>query len=263
MQMMEDLLGVKKHKALEAGIPEDNAQVFEDMLRDVDELYVGVDALFAAKGLYQLPCPGRHSVSRRNVTNGLFLEFMQRHLLPFDLQTTEKAVWKAMQQIIFQGLAGVQNHSQFHAHHLEEANNTLRTSFFAETPSLGDVRGALLRKVVRKYVEKDRVVFICKNLMEPVLHDRGRSSGFHSRTTLRMVLREDPAAGPRSRVSIIDSHFSATRHDQGLPDSSAIRTPANLDVGIAAWDEAITRITQQVENLAVDACYEKRRVRLA
>ncbi|KAG3194084.1 hypothetical protein PC128_g9662 [Phytophthora cactorum] len=161
-----------------------------------------------------------------------------------------------MRQIIFQGLAKVQDYlsrAQFHAHHVEETANTLKTSFFVEIANLGDLKGAQFRKVVRKYVENDRVVFICKNLMEPILHEKGKPSGFFTRTTLRIVIRSENSMAPGlGQSSLIDSHFSATRHDQDLQVSQDIRSPANLDTGIEAWDEAISRIAHQVESLAID-----------
>ncbi|KAG7378383.1 hypothetical protein PHYPSEUDO_010135 [Phytophthora pseudosyringae] len=256
IEKMEDMLGMKRRKMLACSVPEDNPQVFGEMLQDADELYVGVEALFHDKGLYDLPCPGRRRDAKRNVSNGLFLDLTQRHLVPFDLRTTEAAMWKVMS---FQGLKDVQDFAhrvQFHVHHVEQSNDTIKTSFFVETANLGDVRGAQFRMIVKKYVENDRVVLICKDLMEPILHEKGITSGFFTRTTLRIVIRgEDSVASPSGQTSHIDSHFSATRHDQGLPVSRAIRTPANLDVGIEAWDEAISRIAHQVESLAIDeAC---------
>ncbi|KAF1773463.1 hypothetical protein GQ600_14011 [Phytophthora cactorum] len=165
IEMMEDMLGMKRQKMLDYDVPDDNPQVFEDMLQDTE------------------------NSTSRNITNGLFLELLQRHLVPFDLATTEKAVWKAMRQIIFQGLAKVQDYSsraQFHAHHVEETANTLKTLLCGDCQSRRP-ESAQFRKVVRKYVENDRVVFICKNLMEPILHEKGKPSGFFTRTTLRIV----------------------------------------------------------------------------
>ncbi|KAG6618494.1 Protein kinase [Phytophthora cinnamomi] len=256
IDMMEDMFGMKRCKMLEDGYPEDNAQVFEDMLRDVDELYVGTDALFAEKGLYDLPCPGRHRNATRNVTNGAFLELMERRLVPFDIRTTEKAMYKTMRRISFQGLRKIedfQGRVQFRSHHIEELSNTIKTSFLVETTDLGNVKGAQFRQVVRKYVEKDQVVFICKMLMEPVIAKVGKASGFLTRTTLRIILREEtPQSAKEKPVTRIDSLFTATRFDQGLQGARGIRNSPNLDLGIAVWDEAISRIAYQVESLAID-----------
>ncbi|KAE8904862.1 hypothetical protein PF005_g8567 [Phytophthora fragariae] len=261
IDLMEDMLGMKRHKMLDDCIPEDNAQVFEDLLRDIDELYVGTEALFAEKGLYDLPCPGRHREARRHVTDGLFLEIMERRLVPFDIRTTEKAMYKTTRQIGFQetiSVGDLADRVQFHSHHIEESSNTIKTSVFAEASNVGDVRGAHFRKVVQRYVEKDRVVFVCKMLMEPVLFEAGKPSGFHTRATLRIVLKDEAAQSAMGKhATRIESHFSATRYDEGLSGVRSIRTSPNLAIDIAAWDETVSRIAHHVENLAIDDSCDK------
>ncbi|KAK1935799.1 hypothetical protein P3T76_010493 [Phytophthora citrophthora] len=259
IEMMEEMLGMKRQKRLEYNTPDDNPQVFENMLRDTDELYVGMDALFDQKGIYDLPIPSRRSEPRHNVTSGLFLESINRHRVPFDLRTTEKAMWKVMGQNMFQGLQNIQDltaRAQFHDHHVEESNNTIKTSFFVDIAGFGDVRGAQFRKVVKKYVENDRVVLICKNLMEPVMQAKGTSAGFQTRTTLRVEIRSDSSQS--SKTSVIDSHFTATRFNNGGPGSYIIHSSANMATGVAAWDEAISQIAHRVESLAIDESCTKR-----
>ncbi|KAL3670622.1 hypothetical protein V7S43_003814 [Phytophthora oleae] len=261
IDLMEEMLGMKRQKILESSTPDDNARVFENMLQDTDELYVGVDALFTEKGIYDLPVPSKRSEPRHNVSNGLFLESSHRHRVPFDLRTTEKAMWKVMAQIVFQGMPNVQDFSsrvQFHTEHVEQSSDTIKTSFFVETAGFGDIKGARLRKVVRKYVENDRVVYICKNLMIPTLQVKGESAGFHTRTTLRVILRSSSVVLGSPNTSVIDSHFTATRFVDDLAGSRVIHSPANMATGVAVWDEAISRIAHQVESLAIDESCTKR-----
>ncbi|KAG7389344.1 hypothetical protein PHYBOEH_007525 [Phytophthora boehmeriae] len=258
IEMMEEMLGVKRRKILQHTVPKDNPQVFASMLEDIDEIYVGVDAVFSEKGLNDLPCPGRRREAKRNNSIGTFLELTQRSMLPFGLRRTEKAVMKALSQIAFQNLKSVgaiAKKVHFHAYHVEELNNTMKLSFFAETPLPGkaNMKGADIRSVVRKYVETDRVVFVCKSLMEPVLANMNKSSGFHTRTTLRVVVHEEKNGSSRKEgFSIVDSHFSATRNDEGLPSGVSIRSTTNLNLGALAWDEAISKLAHQVESLAID-----------
>ncbi|KAG1712887.1 hypothetical protein DVH05_000622 [Phytophthora capsici] len=259
IEMMEEMLGMKRQKRLANSALDNNPEVFEDMLRDIDELYVGVADLFVQKGIYDLPVPSRRSEPRHNVTSGLFLESSYRHRVPFDLRTTEQAMWKVMGQNMFYGSQIAKNFGariQFHDHHVEETNDTIKTSFFVDIAGFGDVGGAHIRKVVRKYVENDRVVFICKNLMMPILQTKEPSSGFHSRTTLRVVLRSE--ASQSCKTSLIDSHFTGTRFNNGGPGSSIIHSSDNMATGVAAWDEAISRIAHQVESLAIDESCTKR-----
>ncbi|OWZ06051.1 hypothetical protein PHMEG_00021752 [Phytophthora megakarya] len=256
IELMECLFGMKRHCLANVSVPEYNPQEFDEMLQDMDGIYVGVDSFLLEQGLYELPVPGRRREVQRNSTNGQFFALAQRHALPFDLHTTEKATWNVMRQILFQGLTQVEKlapHVQFHGHHVEVANNTMKTSFHIETDKLGDVKYVLFRTVVRKYKEKDHSVFICKHWLEPIVHKKGRTSGFITRTILRLVIRSDDSESQRfDQLSCIDSHFSASRYDEGLPVSNILRTPANLDVGIALWDEAISRIVHEVESVAID-----------
>ncbi|GMF34592.1 unnamed protein product [Phytophthora lilii] len=149
IQLMEEMLGMKRHKLLEYGVPEDNSQVYEDMMSDIDELYVGTEELLAQKGMHDLPCPGRHRVAHCNVTDGLFLELLQRHSVPFELRKTEKALWKAIRRIEFQDLNTVKefaNIAQFHAVNIEESTNTMKISYFVEAPNIAFLKGAQVRK---------------------------------------------------------------------------------------------------------------------
>ncbi|KAG7389353.1 hypothetical protein PHYBOEH_007534 [Phytophthora boehmeriae] len=232
IEMMEEMLGVKKPR-LQFADPAENPQVFEDMLQDIDELYAEVDAVFSVKGLYNLPCPGRKRVAKPNISDGLFMELMQRVVVPFGIRETEKAVWKALTGIWFQGLktADIAKHARFHAYRVGESNNTMKISFFAEVSGLLQaVKGAAFRAVVRKYVENDRVVFVYKSLLEPILFEK--TTGFHTRTTLRIIVHEDKDGS--EALSVIDSLFSATRYDDGLPSGMNIRALSNMNIGVAA-----------------------------
>lgn len=253
IELLEEMLGAKRLKAMDP-VPSDNPQVFESMLHDADELYVGVEALFNEKRIKDLACPGRARDAKHNVTNGLFLELSQKHITPFSFQQTAKAMWTALCQVGFQNLQSVgdlSKHANFRVLQVEEANNTLMMSYVAEItgmPHLGNVEGAHFRRAVRKYVESDRAVFICKDLMEPIIRGQKKKTGFHTRTTLQITVRSGDAG-----TSVITSHFTGTRHDQGSPVAQGMRTTSNLDLGIAAWDEAVSRIAHQVESLAIDA----------
>ncbi|KAK1935797.1 hypothetical protein P3T76_010491 [Phytophthora citrophthora] len=76
---MEEMLGSKRLKLSGYRVPDDNPQVFDNMLQDIDQLYVGVNEVFTQKGIYDLPIPSRKSEPRHNVSSGLFLEISQRH----------------------------------------------------------------------------------------------------------------------------------------------------------------------------------------
>lgn len=232
IDMMEDMLGLKRPKLSEYRIPDDNPQVFENMLQDVDQLYVGVNEVFTQKGIYDLPIPSRNSEPRHNINSGLFLEISQRHRVPFDLKTTASAMWKFLgQSTMIQGMKSVEEFAprvNTSSHYFEQTSDIIKRSFLIETTNRNNVKGSQIRTIARKYVENDRVVFICKNLVEQLLHESGETTNYFTRTTLRIVIRVEDSVDV---TALIDSYFTATRVERGVP---SIRTSASLASGVAA-----------------------------
>ncbi|RLN92108.1 hypothetical protein BBJ28_00001140 [Nothophytophthora sp. Chile5] len=262
LEMMEKFMGSKLHEDRIYRSPGDNPQVFQELLRDTDSLYISVDKLFLEKGLYDLPCPGRWRQARGNVSNGMFLELTQKTVVPFDRQATDKAMWACLGLADWQGLQSVKDMGKqihFHAHHTEEAGDTRMSSFFAKTSSsISSLRGVQIRKAVRKYEEADRTVFISQGLVEPKLAGDTDFPGFHTHTTLRLVVQQvDHLASGQGSVSLIESHFSASRFSQGLAAAREICSSTNLDMGVTIWDEAISRISHRVEALLIDETCKK------
>ncbi|RLN94655.1 hypothetical protein BBJ28_00004086 [Nothophytophthora sp. Chile5] len=258
-KMLEETLGSKRHKSLANACPEDNPEVFAEMLRITDELYVGVDSLFADKGMHDIPCPGQRRVARRNISNGVFLELMQKNEVPFGVRDTERAVWACLSHIGMRGLQCVKDFNRqvnFHAQHSEGSGDTMVTSFFAALSNLEGVSGAQTRKVVRKYVEEERGVFICRTLVDPKVMGCKKSVGFQAHTTLRVVVAKGESLTlGQEETSLIQIHFTASRRDLGLPSAARLRLVQNLDLGIAIWDEIISHIPHEVESLLIDeAC---------
>jgi hypothetical protein len=91
-----ELVGLKRRKQMyvTGTPPEDNEEVFAELLQGTDELYVGLDKLFHDTGMAQVPCPGRKRQVQRDAVNGALVMFLDKNQVPFDLRKTEKAVWK-------------------------------------------------------------------------------------------------------------------------------------------------------------------------
>ncbi|KAG6963294.1 hypothetical protein JG688_00008199 [Phytophthora aleatoria] len=227
IELIEDLLGAKRHKTLAPSVtatPDENPQVFQKMLRVSDELYVTFEKIFAENGMHSLPCTGHKQTENRNmVGDGVFLEIMHQNFVPFSFRETERAVWVCLSEIGMRSLEGVRDYNKevsFHAQHLEKDNNTMVTSYFAATTGVPAVSGAQFQKVLRKYIEENRAVFVCQTEMEPKLEGSGASIGVRFYTTLIVVV------------------------ESGINGS--------LDIGIAAWEAMICRVPDAVESFLVD-----------
>ncbi|RLN94813.1 hypothetical protein BBJ28_00020796 [Nothophytophthora sp. Chile5] len=271
IEMMGEMLGLKRHKSqlssrVLTSTKEENSRVFDEMLQAVDQLYAKINALFAEKGMHDVPCPGRKRQVMNGTINGVALELLERNIVPFSTEMTEQAVWAALGQLELQGLECVSGFTadvQFHAQNSAEGSDTSMVSFFAAHPGGAGKTGVQVRKVVRKYVEAHRTVFVYRTLMEPKVSADLGPVGVHSTSTLLVDVQKGGTLDSGDKTSVIQSHFTATRHDLGLPVAQRLRLPANLDMAIAVWDESVARIYHQVESFLVDETCKKRSTNVA
>ncbi|OWZ02678.1 hypothetical protein PHMEG_00025720 [Phytophthora megakarya] len=75
---------------------QDHTGVFAELLRDIDDLYVSVDVLFQNKAMGTIHCPGQAYQVYPDVTNDIFVEFLEKSILPFSTHQTCQAVWKSL-----------------------------------------------------------------------------------------------------------------------------------------------------------------------
>ncbi|RLN38442.1 hypothetical protein BBJ28_00002072 [Nothophytophthora sp. Chile5] len=76
--------------------PTDNEAVFHELMAGMDEVYAGLDNFFEKVKMRELPCPGRRNTTPRSRAEGKFVEFLDCHAVPFDVQKTERVIWKCM-----------------------------------------------------------------------------------------------------------------------------------------------------------------------
>ncbi|RLN92120.1 hypothetical protein BBJ28_00001151 [Nothophytophthora sp. Chile5] len=124
----------------------------------------------------------------------------------------------------------------------ERSNTLMQSTWTAFTAGSVNIR-ASIRKVARRYIERDRTVFIFRRLIEPV--HTGVSIAFHE--TTRLVVKPGKASdlGP---TAVVQSHRQATAND----DAYAVYVPhisrAFIDLGVATWENSITRFNHCVED---------------
>ncbi|ETP49779.1 hypothetical protein F442_04766, partial [Phytophthora nicotianae P10297] len=103
-------------------------------------------------------------------------------------------------------------------------------------------------KVVRRYDEEHRTIFIYRTFMEPNPCNFREPVGVHAISTLVIEIRYDD---PDDDSTLIQSHFTVTRYDEELAAGHRLRLGVNLNISIAVWDEMISRIHDQVESYLV------------
>ncbi|KAG7378388.1 hypothetical protein PHYPSEUDO_010140 [Phytophthora pseudosyringae] len=256
LQMMEDMLDMKRRKFWISLTPSDNSKIFMTMLRETDENYLHVDSHFAEKGINDLPCPGHRGECNPNAVSGVIMEVTQRHQLPFSLDKIEKAAWAILIHLGSSGLKRIHDFNKlinFHAEYTEESFDTIASSHFSATPGIEDISGAQIHRVMRTYTRDNSAAFIWKMLSEPKLQDSNEPAGYQVTSTLQVLVRPGDAA----TFSAADStqlfiHFSGSRHDLGLSSSAKFRDRGHMNICIGLWEKFISSIPSEVESLLID-----------
>ncbi|KAL4102860.1 hypothetical protein PRIC1_006602 [Phytophthora ramorum] len=264
LQMLEEMLGGATRKKQRVARPlavdvQKRAGSFALMLRRVDELYGKMDALFEEKGMLSISCPGRRRWADNKVLTGMCFELTRREVVPFSVDMVKEAVWTALGQL---ELLGLRSASRFKAdvHYREQTSEgdteTAMVGFLA-IQSSANTTEVKVRKVVRRYVEGSRTVFIYQTFMEPRISNLAEPVGVSATSTLLLEICRESIAAFGEETTLIQSYFSSTRHDEGLAVGRKLRSAVNLNIAIDVWDESTSRIYNQVENILLDEACKK------
>ncbi|KAG6959380.1 hypothetical protein JG687_00008822 [Phytophthora cactorum] len=251
IEMMEEMLGVKRHKTVTNDTSHDCIHVLQKMLQVTDEIYAGVDHIFEAKGMDDVGSPGKTRTANRHAINDVFLEILEKQLVPFGLKLTEKAVWSALGQIGVQPLQSVKDVNaqvDFYAQNSQNTDDTMMISYVAAMSGFrsSDLLTFRIRKVMRKYFDGDRTVFICLVETQPLHSSQHKAIKLHC--TIRVIVEKaDLPDNGEEETTLIKSHYSVSRH---VPENDTFQS--DVDMAIAVWDENFVRVSGEVESFLLD-----------
>ncbi|RLN92122.1 hypothetical protein BBJ28_00001153 [Nothophytophthora sp. Chile5] len=226
----------------QADRPSNNEQVFQQLVAGLDEIYASLDGVFHKLKMHELPCPGRQRLIPSSQSEGLTEEILDRYVLPFDARRTEKMIWKLSATDESKG------HSTIFDDHFPAGDSTdLRSFCFTFSPAEGMNIRILMRSAFRKYVERDRTVFIARNLIEPMDVD-GTVPIYE---TLRMVVSPGTPSAC-GETTVMESHRYMTSSAIHDGSSQATRRLETDDGGAnSLWSDSITRTNQRLEDALV------------
>ncbi|KAF1787662.1 hypothetical protein GQ600_6125 [Phytophthora cactorum] len=184
IQRLQKMLEINLHNKQESTQPlvvvvEKEEQAFEGMLRDMD-------ALFMEKEMHSIPYLGRKRRADNSMINGLCFELTKRDIVPFSVESVKDAVWSSLGQLELEGLRSIgrfKTDVQFRKQVLIEIRQRVSDGIH-----LSGLHGA-----------------------NP--YEFGESFGVHATSTLVIEIRHTDLD---DEATLIQSHFSVTRHDEGL-----------------------------------------------
>ncbi|KAG2846169.1 hypothetical protein PC113_g18026 [Phytophthora cactorum] len=248
-EMLELMPIEKRARSIVSKTAAADQRVFRELMRDVNQVYTSVDTLVANKGMANLPCPGRDQKVNPKTVNGLFIELMDKNLVPFSTAQTSQAVWKAMcgqktrDADIVDAKVCVQDTQQTDAIITSYMNYTCNaaghSSFVQES------------RVGRKYVEADRVVFVFRCLTQPSSRSLGPLGLFFQETVV-IVVRKGPTMASGQETTVIESYLWATRCDDGKEIALIFRDAVFVDIAIEGWNKKLSLYSERIENILFD-----------
>ncbi|POM69731.1 Hypothetical protein PHPALM_13952 [Phytophthora palmivora] len=248
-EMLEMMPISKRGRSAVANTCVDNERVFTELLEGTDHIYSSVDALFAKKDMAKLPCPGRTRLTFPEVVNGMFIELVDKTQVPFNSQMTANAVWKALNGRktrdgdIVEAKLCIQNTQQFESvfkSYLSYTCNAAGHSSFVQESRVG-----------RKYIEDDRVVFICRGVAEPRTRSL-TSLGLLFQETVVMVVRKGQALASGQETAVIESYLWITRCDDNKEAALKFRDTVFVDIAIKGWNKKLSLYSERIENILFD-----------
>ncbi|KAF1332877.1 hypothetical protein FI667_g3376, partial [Globisporangium splendens] len=141
-------------------------QVFESLLAGVHATYSEIDALLAAISLARSEAPHVAAKMLTDESHGQVMEVFGNKVFPFDIQTTGTAVWNHF-------LSAKERVPYRHYYHttpkeINAEEDTILENCILEM-QLNQVIGQFrLKQILRRYVERDRVVVIWLGCFNPI-----------------------------------------------------------------------------------------------
>ncbi|RAW22738.1 hypothetical protein PC110_g20822 [Phytophthora cactorum] len=223
--------------------------VFEDMLVILEGAYREMDAVFCTNGLNSMEVTYKDTQVREG-DDGIYLDVFSNKVLPFDLDTTAKAVWDHFK--------GADKHRgkvyEKTAKILDESDTIVEN--FAKEMYVGSTHAMFrVKQVLRRYEEKDRVVVVFISIKTPLEVVDEPFAGLTHRhqcyaVAKRSSVHPSQAVGPRCLLQMCS--LVSLEHGQEQPekDSPVMGAMTKFMMGAAA--NSITASQELIENALMD-----------
>ncbi|KAF4139419.1 hypothetical protein GN958_ATG11320 [Phytophthora infestans] len=222
---------------------------FEDMLVILEGAYREMDAIFCTNGLDSMEVTYKDTQIREG-DDGIYLDVFSNKVLPFDLDTTAKAVWDHFK--------GADKHRgkvyEKTAKILDESDTIVEN--FAKEMYVGSTHAMFrVKQVLRRYVEKDRVVVVFISIKTPLEVVDEPFAGLTHRhqcyaVAKRSSVSPSQAAGPRCLLQMCS--LVSLEHGQEQPENDSPVMGAMTKFMMGAAANSITASQELIENALMD-----------
>ncbi|KAF4142148.1 hypothetical protein GN958_ATG08646 [Phytophthora infestans] len=148
------------------GAARDDRADFDMLLSGIERSRQELDAVFEANGLGRMETAHRTAKIEHDATRGMVMEIYANKVMPFDMPTTGKAVWRH-----FAHSMDHMPHRTYYEKqplHIEASDDTVVERYGLEMTD-GHTNGDFhVKHIIRRYVEQDRILVVWRTITDTV-----------------------------------------------------------------------------------------------
>jgi hypothetical protein len=230
-----------------------DAAIYDELNAGVDESYHEVDAVFEANGLDHMETSHRDAQVRDGV-DGMYLEVFANKVLPFDMRTTGEAVW--------QHFKGTEHNAtrlarSYYSKKTEDMStqDTMVERFGLEMHANNTQADFHVKQILRRYVEKDRVVIVWRSRIEPLEFSNKPLSGINFVEKGYVVIK--PPSTMSHDFTLLQTCYIITPDLSDKTLNEDAQTGALTEFVLSSTAANITASHEMIENVLLDQAHKK------
>ncbi|KAL3670588.1 hypothetical protein V7S43_003780 [Phytophthora oleae] len=232
----------------------DDRADFDILLSGIGKSRQELDAVFEANGLGRMETAHRTAKIEHDATRGMVMEIYANKVMPFDMPTTGKAVWRH-----FAHSMDHMPHRTYYEKqplHIEASDDTVVERYGLEMTD-GHTNGDFhVKHIIRRYVEQDRIIVVWRTITDTVEFSAEPTSGIRFLEKGYIVIK--PPATGRDNCTLMQTCYIIRPeiHNRNGPDQSR-KVGALTDFVLSSVSGSISASHQMIENVLLSRALEK------
>ncbi|RLN87894.1 hypothetical protein BBJ28_00010358 [Nothophytophthora sp. Chile5] len=232
----------------------DDRADFDMLLSGIEQSRQELDAVFEANGLGRMESAHRTAKIAHDATRGMVMEIYANKVMPFDMPTTGKAVWRH-----FAHSMDHMPHRTYYEKqplHIEASDDTVVERYGLEMTD-GHTQGDFhVKHIIRRYVEPDRIIVVWRTLTDTVEFSAELAPGIRFLEKGYIVIKP-PATGQQDCTLMQTCYIIRPEiYGRNVPDQ-ARKVGALTDFVLSSVSGSISASHQMIENVLLNGALKK------
>ncbi|KAL4145466.1 hypothetical protein PRNP1_013136 [Phytophthora ramorum] len=233
----------------------DDRADFDMLLSGIEKSRQELDAVFEANGLGRMETAHRTAKIEHDASRGMVMEIYANKVMPFDMPTTGKAVWRH-----FAHSMDHMPHRTYYEKqplHIEASDDTVVERYGLEMTD-GHTNGDFhVKHIIRRYLEHDRILVVWRTITDTVEFSAEPTPGIRFLERGYIVIKH-PATGQEDCTLMQTCYIIRPElHGRNGPDQDRM-VGALTDFVLSSVSGSISASHQMIENVLLSGALKKR-----